>query len=125
MPPVAVVGDRPAARRAEFGASGFAQASTTEEWAARAASCAARGLLAQAAQCFAWAGRDRDAAAARAALAEQQADDAGGTEAERARASRLEAARERLRAGAPRRAAACLRAAGEAALAEQLEQKST
>ena len=86
-PPVAVVGDRPAARRAEFGASGFAQASTTEERAARAASCAARGLLAQAAQCFAWAGREADAAPARAQLAEQQADDAGSEEPERARAA--------------------------------------
>jgi hypothetical protein len=128
-PPVAVVGDRPAARRAEIGASGFAQASTSEEWAQRAASYAARGMLQQAAQCFTWAGAERDAAGAHAALAERDADEAAaGGEAEKRRACLLEAARQHLRAGAPRRAAACLRAAAvgsaagvEAAMAAALE----
>lgn len=124
-PPVAVVGDRPAARAAEMGGSGFAQASTSAEWAQRAAAFAARGLLAQAAQCFMYAGRERDAAAALAQLAQREADDAAaGNELERYRARTLEAARQHVRAGAPRRAVECLRATGgaaEAALADALD----
>lgn len=120
-PPVAVVGDRPEERRAAMGSSGFAQASSGEEWALRAAAFAARGNWAQAAQCFTYAGDERSAAAALAALAGVEADDAAaGGEAERRRARLLEAASLHLRAGAPRRAAESLRAAGETALAAEL-----
>ena len=122
LPPLAVVGDRPAARQAETGGSGFAQASSAEEWMSRGAGFSSRGLYAQAAKCFTYAGNEQAAAAAHAEVAQADAADAAALgEAERRRARLLEAGLCYLRAGAPRRAAECLRAAGEAALAGELE----
>jgi hypothetical protein len=124
--PVAVLADRPAARRGagglrRRGAGGLTQASAAGEWRAQGATYAARGLYAQAADAYGHAG---DAPARWRALALHAAAQADGAAEEpgRERALRRLAARRFLRAeDANADAAACLRAAGEDALADALE----
>jgi hypothetical protein len=124
-PPVAVLGDRPAARRAELGGGALAQASSAAEWRAKGEVHAARGECAFAAQCFAHAGDEAREQGARGELdCERAAAAAEQQQPERARALFASAARRFLRAGCAARAGDCLRAAGEAALADALAQKA-
>ncbi len=125
-PPVALLGDSPAARRAQSGAAGLAQASSAQTWLESAQKHMAQkeqpGRLQLAADCFRNAGDVRGEQQALAELARAAACDAraSGRDADEVCALFAEAACGFLRVGAPLQAADCLRSAGEQQLADAL-----
>ena len=127
QPPVAVLGDRPAARAAELlltggsgGGSGgalgpLARGTSADAWRDRAAALLARGQLAHAADAFRHAGCVPEEAGARAQLCEGEAASAADAPAQRL--AWLSAASWHCRAGAHAAAAGAARAAARAAAA--------
>lgn len=128
LPPVAVLGDRPASRAAELARGGcadaggrgalgsLARATPAADWRDRAAKLAAQGQLQYAAEAFRHAGASREEAAVRAQLAESKAAAAErGGDAAAARLAWLAAAAMHCAAGAPGSAEAAARAAARLA----------